>query len=98
MCECVPCVCTSVQELFYVCSYVGTNVCTIDVLSQCPFPLSSLPSSLSPSLPLSNQLAMDLVHKDKAYIRGSGQKLTIVRAGLGASATAVGGVTVGTQD
>lgn len=41
-------------------------------------PTSSLPPK---------QLAMDLVHKDKAYIRGSGQRLTVVRAGLGTSTT-----------
>lgn len=51
-------------------------------------PTSSLPPK---------QLAMDLVHKDKAYIRGSGQRLTVVRAGLGASAT-VGGTVSGTQE
>ena len=52
------------------------------------------PRSLSLFL---QQLAMDLVHKSKAYIRGSGQKLTIVRAGLGASAT-VGGIGGGAQE
>ena len=36
------------------------------------------------------QLAMDLVHKDKAYIRGSYQKLSVVRAGLGKSAAVKG--------
>ena len=59
-------------------------------------PLLSLSSCLSCSLS-PKQLAMDLVHKGKAYIRGSGQKLTIVRAGLGASAT-VGGISGGAQE
>ena len=58
------------------------NLCPSSVLSLCLF---------------LQQLAMDLVHKSKAYIRGCGQKLTIVRAGLGASAT-VGGIGGGAQE
>ena len=58
--------------------------------------MSSLFCPLSLCL-LLQQLAMDLVHKSQAYIRGCGQKLTIVRAGLGASAT-VGGIGGGAQE